>query len=159
MSRIGKTHFPKAFANAPKAAAAAAAPQATTAAADDANVKVLGINTTLTMPSRDARRTGGFKSKYGFENMEVGTSIGVVGRSAKTLASTISGANRRFRVEKRDEKGAIVYEQIPLKDATGNVTSYTQGPALFEQQRHFFAIDTDPKTDPEGATARIWRDK
>lgn len=140
----------------PTTPAPAAKTTETTAAAKPA-VVVAAIRADLTMPVRKNNR--GSKSKYDFEKLEVGQSIGVVGRNAEELASTVSSANRnkKFQTQKRDATtGALIFNK--MRDATGNEIDNPNAPVM-ENTRHFFVVDTDPAADPDKATARIWRDK
>lgn len=146
----------KAFANAPKDNTTAPGAPAAGTPAKAPERKILGINTSLTMPVRSSNR--GSKSKYPFDSVEVGKSIGVIGGNAASMASTISGANRRFMEDKKDADGNVVRKFIDVKGADGSVTKTDAGPERVST-RHFFAVDVDPKSDPEGATVRIWRDK
>lgn len=129
-----------------------------TAAKTNTPLTILGVSTAVQMPQVASRR--GSKSQYDFDAVEVGQSIGVVGRTAKNLQSTVTNANRRYTEDKKDANGQTVYKMIDMKDAAGNVTRVpdTSKPEKV-QTRHFFAHDCDPATDPDKATARIWRDK
>lgn len=112
-----------------------------------AEVKILAISTAVPMPENVSRR--GSKTKYAYADLQIGQSIPVIGRSAKSLNSTVSGWNREFLVPVKDAEGKPVFK----------LNAKNENEAVTEQTRHFFAHDCDPKKDPEGATCRIWRDK
>lgn len=97
------------------------------------------ISSAVAMPER-TNRNG--KAVYPFDALSVGQSFSVVNKTAKQLASVVSAANRRARVNKV-ENGILVLndKNEPVKVAG----------------KHFFARDTDPKTDPDGASVRVWR--
>lgn len=130
--------------------------------APPAVVKIFTVTSEVKMPDTSTLRPG-VESKYGFEAMLVGQSVGVAGRTAKELASTVSGANRRYRVEKRNEiTGELVTRTVavPVLDDQG-ATIRVDSKLVPEMisTKHFIVLDRDPKSDPDGATARIWRDK
>lgn len=78
-------------------------------------------------------RRAGRRSAYPFDDLdEQGMSFGIVGKSAKDLQSIISNQNRKYR--------DVAPDGSPV------------------QERHFFARDVDPETDPDGATVRVFRD-
>lgn len=123
----------------------------------DENVTILSKRSDIPMPSIKSNR--GSKSKYDLASLNVGESIGIIGRKAKSLASTISGANRSFAEPKKDANGQIVYKTTETKDANGVVTGRV--PTTEPEKvltRRFVAIDCDPAKDPEKATVRIWRE-
>lgn len=63
-------------------------------------------------------------------------SFGVMNKTARELAQVVSTANKRYRREIGEGENKTTVED-----------------------RHFFAVDCDPATDPEGAKARVYRDK
>lgn len=135
------------------------APAAETPAAD-AGVVILGIRSDIPVPEVKSKR--GSKSKYDFDKLEVGQSIGVIGRTAKSLNSTINGANRKYSRQKLDSStNEPLFEMIEMKDQAGNVTARVPNKEkpIMEKTREFAAYDADPKTDPDKATARIFRIK
>lgn len=143
------------------AADAGSKPAATAAAAKPAAKSegtVIGISSAVALPSRPNKR--GQKNKYPFDKLEIGQSIAIKGMKAENLASTIATNNRKeeFKVFKKNDAGEIVRGFKEIKDAAGNVISTVPGDAIVLSQRVFFALDCDPKKDPEGADVRIFRD-
>lgn len=118
--------------------------------------------TGLTMPTAEerakTRAKGGNKTVYDFASLAVGKSIVVIGRTAKQLSTTISTANKaKSGYFVTDEKGKNVL--IPSADENGNVIKDNNGkPVMVKKLKKFFAVDCNPETDPEKATARIWRE-
>ncbi|HRQ13073.1 MAG TPA: hypothetical protein PK205_07190 [Promineifilum sp.] len=134
----GKSRIAKA------AAAPRVAPQLTT------------ISAAVAMPDRRSR---GGRSLYPFESLAVGQSFGVKNKTAKQIASVVSAANRRGLAPKRDANGAIVYKMQTIKTADGTEKQVpSQEPETFRQS-HYIVADVDPKADPDGASARVWRDQ
>lgn len=117
-----------------------------------AEISVIGINTSLVMPSAAERQTRGNKPKYDLSGLKVGQSLGVIGTTKKNLSTTISTAKKRDWPV-LDSKGNPVME--PIKDGNGTVI----GSQPKVEKRVFFATDCDPAKDPDKATARIWREK
>lgn len=127
---------------------------------------VTGVVTGLTMPKVESKR--GIASVYPFDKLEVGACFGVKNKTAKQLSAVISNAHRRFRVNKTDGEGNVVYKMQEIKDAQGNVTGRvpTQEPEQVPG-RHFFAVDVTKEiaeqikdnADLKGSTALVWRDK
>lgn len=152
MRRIAHSSFGSALLMAAAGEASAAAGSAKPAtkpaavAAGKPEIKILPISTAVVMPTNVSKR--GSKSKYDYAKLEVGQSIPVVGRTAKSLNSTVSGWNREYLVVVKNADGTT-QTRVNAKGETEVVT---------EASRHFFAADTE-KGDPEGATCRIWRDK
>lgn len=134
-------------ANAGAAPAAKAAP-AVTAVRPAAEIK---------LPERKSRR--GSTSVFPFDALtEIGMSFGVKDRTAASLSSVVSNANRKNQVNKTDDNGAIVYKTKTVKDAAGVETVMpTQDPVKVAAKR-FYAIDVDAKTDPDGASVRVVRE-
>lgn len=116
-------------------------------------IAVIGVNTSLAMPSVAERTSGrGNKTKYDLSALKVGQSLGIIGTTKKNISTTISTAKKRDWPV-LDAKGNPVME--PVKNDAGEIT----GSQPKTEKRVFFATDCDPKTDPEKATARIWREK
>lgn len=91
---------------------------------------IIGISEAVAMPEN--RSVRGSKSSYDWNGLEIGKSIAIANKTKKQLASVITNANKRFSV----------------KDAAGKVTA----------TKRFFTVDCDPKTDPDGASVRIFRE-
>ena len=117
---------------------------------------------TVAMPSPEERAKtrgrGGNKTFYNFGALEIGKSIVVIGRTAKQLSSTVSSANKSDAKHfVTDDKGKPM--MIPTTDNAGNVVKGADNkPVMTEKTKKFFVVDCDPTKDPEGATARIWRE-
>lgn len=139
----------QAFANAPTAGAPAVK-------AETKAPVISAVRTDVAMPVKTSNR--GSKSLYDFDALTAaGMSIGVTNKTAKQLSSIISNANRKAMVQKKDANGALVFKTTELKDAAGNVTIMPTTEPEMVKTKEFFAVDTDPKTDPDKATARIFR--
>lgn len=146
---------------APPAPAPAPAPQAAAAKPETKRVEpqITGINTSLKMPEPPKAGRRGSKTLFPFDDLEVGTSFGVKNKTLEQMQSIISNQNKKSRVEKRDEAGNIVYKTKSAKAADGSeIQVPTDEPETVEGKR-FFGIACDPKTDPEGAQVRVWRQK
>jgi len=116
---------------------------------------------TLPMPTAEqraeSRGKGGNRGVYPFEALEVGKSIAVIGRNAKQLSTTISTANAKgYPVTDAAGKPVLTAklgeDNKPVKGEDGK-------PVMIAKTRKFFAINCNPETDPEKATARIWREQ
>lgn len=94
------------------------------------------VSSSVPMPERNTRR--GSRTIYPFDSLtKVGDSFPVMNKTAAQIASVISAHNRKHATETFD-------------------------PATQEKSKkvakHFFAHDVDPKTDPDKAKCRVWRD-
>jgi len=120
-------------------------------------VTIGAVSSAVEMPEIVNKR--GAKSKYPFDDLTaVGQSFPVVGKTAASLASVVSGQNRKHKIAKVDDKGNTVYTKLKQTALDGSVTEVDDKnkPEMVEQKK-FFAVDTDPKTDPDKATARVFR--
>lgn len=116
-----------------------------------------GISTAVPMPEGLGKRGRGGNTLYPFDSLEPGQSFGIKNKTAKNMASVVSGANKRFMVEKKDPNGNTVFKTNEVKLPDGTVNHV---PTLEKEMiagRTFIAGDVDPKTDPEGASVRVWR--
>lgn len=132
---------------------------ATTEVKAKPEIVVIGVSTAVAMPTnRGAKR--GNKAIYDLSRLEVGQSLAIKGRKAENLTSTISTANRNeeFATFKKNDAGEVLHAVTEVKDANGNVVGQAKGAKLVASRRVFFAYNCDPKTDPEGADVRIFRD-
>lgn len=110
---------------------------------------IIGVSSAVPMPTRATSR--GSKSAYDFSALTaVGMSIAVGNKTAAQLSSVISNAN------KKAVKEGPQPTTTDMKDANGNVVGTVPGEPVVP---HYFAVDTDPATDPDKATARIFRNK
>lgn len=103
------------------------------------------LDTDVPLPS--IRRGGRGAEKYPFEQMEVGHSFHVAATEdkptpAKSLASTVSSATARYRVE--DESGAT------KQDKDGN-----EVPVMVDTRK--FVVRAVGEDDPKGPGARVFR--
>lgn len=117
------------------------------------------VTSAVPMPERKAAR--GSKSAFNFDGLtEVGMSFGVKDRTAASLTSVVHTANKKAMIDKTDATGAKVFKTIEIKDANGVVVGSTVSATETEKVagKHFFAVDCDAKTDPDGASVRIFRD-
>ena len=119
--------------------------------------ELTGISAVVEMPAPPARSNRGSKSAYPFDELEVGQSFGVKNKTRDQMQSIVSNQNKKHRVEKRDENGNVVYKTTEAKDAEGNVTRLpTDKPEMIDGKT-FFAVEADPKKDPDGAKVRVFR--
>lgn len=127
---------------------------------------IAAVRTDVAAPVK--KRAGGATSisayKAAFDSLPAPTaegvqaSFGVVNKTKRQMQGTVSGFNRKSFEPKKDANGNVVYKVKELTDSEGNVTRLpTQEPELVAT-RHFIVVETDPKTDPDGATARVYRD-
>ena len=117
--------------------------------------EVLGVASDIPMPA--SIKTRDSSSKYEFDKLEVGQSIGIKGRTAASLRSTVSGQNKKSMEDKRNADGTVVYKMKNLTDADGNVTRVSTGETEKVPGKVFVVADVDSKSDPQGADCRIWR--
>lgn len=130
----------------------------TAAAATGAKFAILSVNSTVAMPEKIPGKRGS-KSQFPFEALTVGASFGLIGRDAKSMSSIVSAQNRKADnfTAKKDENGNVIFKTQEIKAADGTVSRIPTTEAETVQVKEFFAIDTDPKSDPEGATVRVFR--
>jgi hypothetical protein len=143
-----------AFAAADKGGSAtppATPPAPPAAATKEPEVKVLGIRTDIARP--EGARKSGAKSKYDFDALEVGQSFGVIGKTAKSFNSIIYAAEQRLGEKVKNPDGTEKMRVKKNKDGSTELVNE------INKVREFTAYDVDPKTDPEGATVRVFRDK
>ena len=138
----------------------ATAAKATTAPAPAAETKdngITGVTTAVPMP--EIKNNRGSKSKYPFDQLTaVGMSFGVKGKTAASLASVVSGQNRKNKSEKKDAEGNTVFKTITQTNQDGSTMEIpdTSKPEMVVNKK-FYAADCDPATDPDGASVRIFR--
>lgn len=121
--------------------------------------ELTGISTAIEMPAPPARSNRGSKSAYPFDQLEVGASFGVKNKTREQMQSIVSNQNKKHRTEKRDEAGNVVYQTTEAKDVDGNVTHLPTDKPEMVDGKMFFAIEADPKKDPDGAKVRVFRNK
>lgn len=127
------------------------------AAADTVEPKIAAVRTDVKMPEVASNR--GKKSVYGFDDLAVGASIGVLNKTAAQLKVIVYNATKRFKEPEKDAEGKIVYQTTDMKNpTTGEVTKVPTTKPKLVNTRKFSVFDVDPKTDPDGATARIFRE-
>lgn len=116
---------------------------------------VIVSSAALAMPTKAERekmkkKRGGNVQYYDLSTLAVGKSLAIIGRTAKNLSTTISQNNKEeWPVLNADGKPVMIQKTDPA----GNKVSVPK-----TEKRTFFAIDCDPATDPDKATARIWRE-
>ena len=137
--------------------AVAATPTPATAPKTRIAPELTEISSAVEMPKKTSNR--GSKSLYPFEKLEVGQSFGVTNKTAAGMASIISNQNRKNREEKVDDAGNTVFETKELKGQDGTITNVPTDKPVIVVNKHFFASDCDPKTDPDNASVRVFRDK
>lgn len=130
-------------------------PKAPAAKAEDNGI----TNVTSNVPMPEITSKRGSKSKYPFEQLtEVGMSFGVKGKTAASLASVVSGQNRKHKSEKKDADGNTVYKTLTQTNQDGSKVEIpdTSKPEMVFAKK-FYAVDCDPAKDPDGANVRIFR--
>ena len=103
------------------------------------------------VPLPPVRRSGTGAEKYPFDQMEVGNSFHVAATEDnpepnKRLASTVSSATARYRVEEKDDEGKTV------------MTTNKKGeevPAMVDVRK--FVVRAVGDDDPKGTGARVFR--
>jgi len=116
------------------------------------------VTTSVPMPTRTNNR--GSKSLYDIDGLAtVGASFGVKNKTAKQIASVVSNANKKHLVAKTDAAGNIVYKTTKATNGEGQTIEVATSEAVMIANKHFFAEDCDPTTDPDGASVRVFRDK
>lgn len=156
----------------PGAPAGATPPPATAAATKAPRVApvITGVlaATAVPMPERVVNR--GSKTNYPFDSLaNVGDSFGVVNKTAANLQPIVATQNRKPGAIKKDANGLPIvkgYLDVEMKDAAGTVIGKMPGNANngaeidYDRlpQKKYFALDVDAKTDPQGASVRVWRE-
>lgn len=118
---------------------------------------ITAVTSEVKMPEIKSNR--GSKSKYPFDQLtEKGMSFGVIGKTAASLASIVSGQNRKHKVEKKDDQGNTVYKTIVNTAQDGSKTEIpdTSKPEMVSVKK-FYAADCDASKDPDGASVRVFR--
>lgn len=125
------------------------------AAAKPTGVTIGDVRSDVVAPGRPAKR-GGSSSSYPFDKLTVvGASFGVIGKTARQMASAITNAQKRFAEDKRDENGNIVYQTAK---GEGGAIVTTNKPVRVVT-RKFYAVDVKPEDkDPDNATVRVYRE-
>lgn len=122
----------------------------------EAKPQILGVLPGIPMPEVHSKR--GSTSKFPFDALtEVGMSFGIKGRDAKSMSSIVSSQNRKHAVEAKDANGNVIFKTKTLKGTDGTKTEVPTDKPKLEFTKQFVALDVDPKTDPEGASVRVWR--
>lgn len=108
------------------------------------------ISAAVAIPDRPARNG---RTVYPFDMLSKGQSFGVANKTAKQLASIVSAANKRNRRPKRDTANNIIFKM--KKNDAGVLVTTNEPETVFD--KYFIVLDVDPKSDPDKATARVWR--
>lgn len=122
--------------------------------------EIIGINTglSLTMPTPTSKR--GSTSEYPFGALAVGQSFGVKNKKASELQGIVSNQNRKPGVQKTNPDGTPMFKMAEVIENGEKVMKSTGEPIYDDaSKKHFFVVDCDAKTDPEGASCRVWRNK
>ena len=139
---------------------APATPKATEPAARTYDpAKLTAITADIAIPANAGKSNRGGRSLYPFDSLEVGQSFGVSNKNAKQLASLVSAANKRHQVDKIGEDGKPVYKTQDVKQADGSISKVPTLETVKVAGRVFVHADVDPKTDPQHASVRVWRQK
>lgn len=114
--------------------------------------EITAVSSTIAMPERTNKR--GSTSLYPFDALTAaGMSFGVKGKTAKQMSTIVSNANKKRRTVRKD---ATTGQPVPKIDPA------TQQPIAgefeYDVSAHFFAVDADPRKDPDGASVRVFRD-
>lgn len=111
------------------------------AAAAPAATGISAIRSDIAIPPKSSGGRGG-ATLYPFDKLEIGQSFGVVGKTQKGMASTVSSANKRALEVVKDGAGKAVV---------------VNGKELTRPTKRFVSGAVDPATDPDKASVRIWR--
>ena len=153
--------------------AAAAAPKTSAPAAPAGDKPVVVPNLTaisatpMPLPQRGAR--GGKGSIYPFDgllppqrdeqgNVVAAYSFGVTNKTARDLSSIVSNANKKYMKKKTNADGSFVYKMNEVETSPGVKVQVPSSEHVMEAERKFAVYAVDPKTDPEGAQARVYRE-
>lgn len=118
---------------------------------------VTNASNSVAMPERSSNR--GSKTSYPFESLSaVGMSYGVKNKTALQMSSIVSNQNRKPGAIKKDANGATIFktQKMDMGDGTSKDIPTSEPDTL--PGKHYFAMDVDPKKDPDGASVRVWRD-
>lgn len=139
---------------------AAAAKKAGAPKAGDRVVPVFTTVRTDVKPPVAAKRGAKSELAVKLEELPVGGSIGIQNKTKKQISSTISKVNNATanQQQKKAEDGSLVTRPEEIRDATGAVVGHKNVPVM-ERIKEFEAFDVDKKSDPDGATVRIFRNK
>jgi len=141
-------------------AATATKPASTTKPGDRVAPVLTAISANIPMPDRSNSKRGSTTS-YPFASLEVGQSFGVKNKTQKQLSSIVSNQNRKPGPPMVDANGQPVFVMQEVRDANNVVTGHipTKERATDDsKKKKFFALDVDAKTDPDGASVRVWRE-
>ena len=140
-----------AFAKAEGGAGSAGLPAGTVAAAEPAANTITAVRSDIKPPEKVRKAGRGGSSPYEFDKLEIGQSFGVVGKTKKQISSTVFGANKRASevVNGADGKPEMVMRK--KRDGTNEMVEKRKPLKKFE------AFDVDPKTDPDKASVRVFR--
>lgn len=119
------------------------------------------ITNTIPVPT-NARRGSKSELAARMEELEVGTSFGLINKTKIQISATVSKINnaKENMRQKLDATGQPVFSAgEPVKDASGVVIGHGAPVAEMERIKEFQVFTVDPKTDPEKAQTRIFRVK
>lgn len=118
--------------------------------------EITKVSAAVEMPTVTANRPGN-KSKYPFDELKVGESFGIKNKTKTSMASVISNQNKKNMKDKLDENGVVVMKQTEATGADGEKTMVPTNEPEKVREKFFFAVDCDPKSDPDGASVRVFR--
>lgn len=123
------------------------------------------VTNAIAMPERKSKR--GSVSIYPFASLTAkGMSFGVKNKTAASLSSVVSNANRKAVVTRKDAAGNTVFKTTDIKDANGAVVGQTPTTEPeTDVTAKYFAVDVDAAmaktlkgTPAEGSTALVFRE-
>lgn len=144
----------------------AAAKKAAQTAAALAADRIAPVLTAVTdaVPLPQSKRTTGLKNRSAYADQfealtTVGQSFGVQNKTKKQLQGVVAKFNRGGYRPKVDAAGQPVFKMQDMTNgATGETVKIATSEQETEQFMHFVVHNVDPATDPDGASARVWRD-
>jgi hypothetical protein len=120
--------------------------------------EITTVSSAVTMPVKVSNR--GSATAYPFAALTtVGMSFGIKNRSRKNMTSIVSNANRKALVPANNADGSPKFKTKELTGGDGTKTVVPTDEREMVASAHYVAVDVDAKTDPDGASVRVFRDK
>lgn len=130
--------------------------------------QLTAISTAVALPEKRAA-AGGKGSVYPFAelgaptrdeagNITAAASFGVKNKTAREMSSIVSNANKKYLTKKRNADGSYVYKTKQIEVAPGQTADVPSTDHEMVAERKFVVYSVDPKTDPEGAQSRVFRE-
>ena len=135
----------------------APAATSTTATRTYEAAKLTAISAAVPIPANAGKSNRGARSLYPFDDLDIGQSFGIQNKTAKQMASTVSGANKRHMVDAKDAEGNIIFKTQTVKQPDGTEVKVATLEPEKVAGRTFVVMDVDPASDPDKAVARVWR--